>query len=120
MRPIGRLVDAAGRMQVVADRAARALREHGAAFVEERLRLLVAADLAPQVVELAGHAEERDAERIDVAGADREMLVAPEGGRQRFDLEVGEIFEDVAAAAADMTEIEEERHLRIVLAHGRR
>ena len=95
-----------------------ALREHRAALVEERLRLLVAADLAPEVVELSGHAEERDAERVDVAGAHRKVLVAPEGGRQRLDLEVREVFEDVAPAAADMAEIEEERHLRVVLADG--
>ena len=115
-RAVGRLVDRAGRMQMIADRAFGALREHRAALVEQRLRLLVAADLAPEVVEFSGHAEELDAERIDVAGADRKMLVAPEGGRQRFDLEVAEIFQDVAAAAADMAEIEEERAFRIAFA----
>ena len=113
---VGRLVERAGRMQMIADRASGALREHGAALVEQRFRLLVAADLAPQMVELAGHAEELDAQRIDVAGADRKMLVAPEGGRQRFDLEMAEIFQNVAAAAPDMTEIEEQRTLGIALA----
>ena len=67
----------AGRMQMIADRAARALREHRAAFVDERLRLLVAADLAPEMVELAGHAEELDAERVDIAGADAENARSP-------------------------------------------
>ena len=64
-------------------------------------------------MELAGHAEELGPQRIDIAGADRKMLVAPEGGRQRLDLKVAEIFQDVAAAAAHMPEVEEERPLRI-------
>ena len=55
--------------------------------------------------------------RLDVAGAHRKVLVAPEGGRQRFDLEMRKVFEDVAPAAAHVTEVEEERHLGVVLAH---
>src|SRR5581483_1823686 len=117
-RAIGRLVDRAGRVQVVAGRAGGALREHRSALVEERLGRLVAADLAPDMVELPGHAEKGNTERLDVAGADREMLVTPEGGRQGFDLKVRKVLEDVAAAAADVTEIEEERHLGVVPAHG--
>ncbi len=112
---VGRLVDLAGRMEVIADRAFCPLRDHGAAFVEQRVGLLVAADFAPEIMEFAGHAEKIYAEFVDIAGADREMLIAPEGGRQRFDLEVAEIFEDVAAAAADMAESEEYPAIGIAL-----
>ena len=106
-------------MQVIADRAARAVRKHGAHLVHQRLGLLVAADLAPMGVELAGHAEERNAERIDIAGAQREMLVAPAGGRQALKFEVGVIVGIVLAQAAPhVARVEEQRHFRIVLLHG--
>ena len=53
---------------MIADRALGALREHRAALVEQGVGLLVAADLAPEVVELAGHAEELDAKRSRRSG----------------------------------------------------
>ncbi len=66
-----RLVDGTRRMKMVADRAARALRQHGAALIDHGVRLLVAADLAPMEMELAAHAEEGHAERIGIAGRKR-------------------------------------------------
>src|SRR5262245_24783629 len=104
-------------MEVIADRAARALRQHDAALVKQRLGFLVSADFAPVIVKLSGHAEVGNAERLEIAGAHREVLVAPAGGRQRLDFEMTEETEHVVPAAPDVTVVEEERSLRIVLPH---
>ena len=50
--------------------------------------MLEAAELAPARVELAGVAHVVEAEEGRVAGARREVVVAPAAGRQAFDLEV--------------------------------
>src|ERR1700729_716268 len=102
---------------MVTDRNPRALREHGANLVDQRLRVLVAADLAPMRMELSSHAQKGNAKRIDVPGAEREMLIPPTCGRQALDFQMRvEVRVVGAKSPPHVTRVEEKRHLWVVLA----
>ena len=87
-RGVGVAVDGAVGVELVADEAFGAERNHLRGLVFQGLRMLEAAELAPARVELAGMAHVVEAEEGRVAGARRKMVVAPAAGGQALDLQM--------------------------------
>ena len=113
-------VDAAVRVQLVADQAARPERQHPEALVLQRGPVLERVEVAPHGVELARVPERLPAEGARVALRDGEVLVAPEAARQRLQLEVRVGAGGRADVRADVAGVVEDRRVRRRLAHERR
>ncbi len=117
---VGPAVHLAGGVALVADGALRAPGEHRGALVAQRVRVLEAAELAPALVELAGHPEVVQSEALDELRAEREVVVAPAARRERLELEVREERKEAARAElrSDVAAVVEDTHRRIELARG--
>ena len=85
---VGRGVDLARRVELVADAAPRAQGEHVEALELQGGGVLVGVEVAPARVELAGLADDRHAQRAGVAGGLRQVQVAPPAAWQRLELQV--------------------------------
>ena len=99
-------------MQLVTHTALGSVGQHGGAFVAERVRMLVAAELAPCGVELSCHSQELEGQVACVFRRGREMVVAPTSCRQGLQLEVAEIGQNIMPTAGNVAAVVEDRHVR--------
>ena len=110
---ISALVELAVRVELVADAAFRAVGQHRGALVAQRVRMLDPAEFPPGRMEFPGHAEKVQPEVPAVGGRHRVVVVPPAAGRQAFEFEVAEMFQDFRVADRHVAAVVEHRHVGI-------
>ncbi|MNC33215.1 hypothetical protein D3C75_815990 [compost metagenome] len=100
-------------MKLVADGAFGAVGETECGFKPQCVRMLVAAEFAPRGMEFAGHAEKFHAQRLGVPCRQREVIVAPASGGERFQLEMAVDMDKITAAPLLMTVVVIDRKTRL-------
>ena len=100
-------------MELVADAAFRAVGQHRGALVAQRVRMLDPAEFSPGGMEFPGHAEKVQPKVPAVGGRHRVVVVPPAAGRQAFEFEVAEMFQDFRVADRHVAAVVEHRHVGI-------
>jgi len=75
--------------------------------------MLEAAELAPRGVELARHAQEVHPQRGHVFRGHRIMVVSPSAGRERLELQMREVLQQITASGRNVAGVVENRHVGI-------
>src|SRR5689334_16620551 len=95
-------------MELVADKALGAERDHLGRLELERIGMLETAELTPAGVELAGMGDEVEAKGRSIASARGEVVVAPAARGQALELEVGIGLEALGPLLMDVPAIVED------------
>ncbi|MNP48165.1 hypothetical protein D3C76_1422690 [compost metagenome] len=75
-------------MQLVPDGDARPVRQTKRRFVFQRIRMFVAAKLAPRGVEFSRHPQEIHPKPLCISRGERKMIIPPAARRQGFQLQM--------------------------------
>ena len=88
---VGRGVEFAIRVELVADAAFCPEGQHCRALIAQGIGMLVPAKLAPCRVEFSAHAEKIERQVVGILGRHGEVVVTPAPGWQRLQFEVADI-----------------------------